>query len=285
MAGVLLALAGLFAGGVDTGWTFYTPLSTSYAKGYVVLVCCGIILSGYSSIATGLNFIITIHQPRPPGMGWYQLPLFLWSRYSVSVLYVLATPVLAMLLVLLLFERLFQIGAFGASLGGDPLLFQHLFWFYSHPAVYIMILPGFGVVSEVITTFSRKKIFGYEFIAWSSVSIAVISFFVWGHHHYCPVHCERTVSKHLIHSGFLAILGGVDLKLATVSPTLFRGGPAHERRKDAVLSVDGLPALEHVHTARCALRWRPGSANVSMRRAVPCHGVRTAYLSRKPTRH
>ena len=182
IAGGTLALAGLAIGGVDTGWTFYTPLSTRYAQGYVVLVCFGIILSGYSSIATGLNFIVTIHKLRPPGMGWYRLPLFLWSLYSTSVIYVLATPVLTMLMILLVFERVFGIGVFDPALGGDPLLFQHLFWFYSHPAVYIMILPGFGVVSEVITAFSSKEIFGYKFIAWCSVSIAVISFFVWGHH-------------------------------------------------------------------------------------------------------
>jgi cytochrome c oxidase subunit I len=182
MAGGFVALFGLLAGGVDTGWTFYTPLSTSYAKGYVTVVCCGIILSGYSSIATGLNFIVTIHKLRPPGMGWYRLPLFLWSLYATSVIYVLATPVLAMVMILILFERIFHVGVFDPALGGDPLLFQHLFWFYSHPAVYIMILPGFGVVSEVITAFSGKSVFGYKFIAWSSVAIAVISFFVWGHH-------------------------------------------------------------------------------------------------------
>ena len=182
MTGGVLALIGLAAGGVDTGWTFYTPLSTGYAHGFVTIIVFGIILSGYSSIATGLNFIVTIHKLRPPGMGWYRLPLFLWSLYATSVIYVLATPVLTMAMVLLLFERIFRIGVFDPALGGDPLLFQSLFWFYSHPAVYIMILPGFGVVSEVIATFSRKAVFGYKFIAWSSVSIAVISFFVWGHH-------------------------------------------------------------------------------------------------------
>ena len=182
LSGGLLALAGLAIGGVDTGWTFYTPLSTTYAKGYVTLVCLGIILSGYSSIATGLNFMITIHKLRPPGMDWYRVPLFLWSLYATSVIYVLATPVLTMAMLLIAFERLFHVGIFDPALGGDPVLFQHLFWFYSHPAVYIMILPGFGVVSEVITTFSRKAVFGYKFIAWSSVSIAIISFFVWGHH-------------------------------------------------------------------------------------------------------
>ena len=182
ITGGILALIGLFAGGVDTAWTFYTPLSTDYAKGYVALVCCGIIISGYSSIATGLNFMVTIHTLRPPGMGWYRLPLFLWSLYAVSVIYVLATPVLAMAMLLIVFERVFKVGVFDPALGGDPLLFQHLFWFYSHPAVYIMILPGFGVISELLTAFSRKAIFGYKFIAWASVSIAIISFFVWGHH-------------------------------------------------------------------------------------------------------
>ena len=180
--GGVLALTGLAIGGVDTGWTFYTPLSTNYAHGYVILVCVGIILSGYSSIATGLNFIITIHKLRAPGMGWYRMPLFLWSLYATSVLYVLATPVLTMAMILIAFERIFRTGVFDPALGGDPVLFQHLFWFYSHPAVYIMILPGFGVISEVITTYARKTIFGYRFIAWSSVSIAIISFFVWGHH-------------------------------------------------------------------------------------------------------
>ena len=182
VTGGLIVTAGLFAGGLDTGWTFYTPLSTAYSKGQVVLVATGIFITGFSSIATGLNFIITIHRLRPPGMGWYRMPLMLWSLYAVSVIYVLATPVLAMLLILLAFERVFGVGVFDPALGGDPLLFQHLFWFYSHPAVYIMILPGFGVISEVVSTFSHKRVFGYKFIAWASISIAVISFLVWGHH-------------------------------------------------------------------------------------------------------
>ena len=182
MLGGIVTTYALFAGGLDTGWTFYTPLSTSYTRGYVVTAAVGILISGFSSIATGLNFIVTTHRLRPPGMTWYRLPLFIWSLYATSVLYVLATPVLAMTLVLLAVERIFGVGVFDPTLGGDPLLFQHLFWFYSHPAVYIMILPGFGVVSEIITAFSGKGIFGYKFIAWSSVSIAIISFFVWGHH-------------------------------------------------------------------------------------------------------
>ena len=182
ITGGVFATYSLFAGGLDTGWTFYTPLSTDYAKGHVVAVAIGIFISGFSSIATGVNFIVSIHRLRAPGMGWYRLPLMLWSLYATSVIYVLATPVLAMTLILLGFETVFHVGIFDNRLGGDPLLFQHLFWFYSHPAVYIMILPGFGVMSEVLTAFSQKGIFGYKFIAWSSVAIAVISFFVWGHH-------------------------------------------------------------------------------------------------------
>ena len=172
----------LFTGGVDTGWTFYTPLSTSYSQGHVVVTVVAIFIAGFSSIATGLNFIVTIHRLRAPGMTWYKMPVFLWSLYATSVILVLATPVLAMTLILLAFERIFHVGVFDPALGGDPLLFQHLFWFYSHPAVYVMILPGFGVVSEIVPCFSRKEIFGYNFIVWCSISIAVISFLVWGHH-------------------------------------------------------------------------------------------------------
>ena len=182
MIGGLVALYALFVGGVDTGWTLYTPLSTNYSKGHVVAAVVGIFISGFSSIATGLNFMVTIHRLRAPGMTWFRMPLFLWSLYATSVILVLATPVLAMTLILLSLERLFGIGVFDPALGGDPLLFQHLFWFYSHPAVYIMILPGMGIVTEIVTTFARKKVFGYKFIAWASIAIAVIGFFVWGHH-------------------------------------------------------------------------------------------------------
>jgi cytochrome c oxidase subunit I len=180
-AGALVVYT-LFLGGVDTGWTFYTPLSSAYSKGYVVATVTAVFIAGFSSIATGLNFIVTIHRLRASGMTWYKMPVFLWSLYATSVILVLATPVLAMTLVLLAFERVFHIGVFDPDLGGDPLLFQHMFWFYSHPAVYIMILPGFGVVSEIIPAFSRKELFGYKFVVWSSIAIAVIGFLVWGHH-------------------------------------------------------------------------------------------------------
>ncbi len=178
----LAVLYSLFVGGVDTGWTFYTPLTSAYSKGHVVATVVAIFIAGFSSIATGLNFIITIHRLRAPGMTWHKMPVFLWSLYSTSVLLVLATPVLAMTLLLLAFERIFHIGVFDPALGGDPLLFQHLFWFYSHPAVYIMILPGLGVISEIVPAFARKRLFGYEFVVWCSIAIAVISFLVWGHH-------------------------------------------------------------------------------------------------------
>lgn len=178
----LVALYALVAGGVDTGWTFYTPLSSFYSNGHVVATVIAIFIAGFSSIATGLNFIISIHKLRAPGMTFYRMPVFLWSLYATSVILVLATPVLAMTLLLLAFERIFRIGVFDPAIGGDPLLFQHLFWFYSHPAVYVMILPGFGVISEIVPAFSSKELFGYKFVVWASVAIAVIGFLVWGHH-------------------------------------------------------------------------------------------------------
>ncbi len=184
----LYVIAGIFTvtalvlGGVDTGWTFTTPLSTHYLNTHVVTAGLGIFIAGFSSIFTGLNFIVTIHRMRAPGMTWFKMPLFVWSNYAASILMVLGTPVLAITLVLVVLERTIHIGVFDPTLGGDPLLFQHLFWFYSHPAVYIMILPGMGVISEIISTFSRKRVFGYTAVAFSSVAIAVFGFFVWAHH-------------------------------------------------------------------------------------------------------
>jgi len=177
-----LALYGLMVGGVDTGWTFYTPYSTTFSNTYVMIVGLAIFINGFSSILTGLNFIVTIHTMRAPGMTWFRLPLFVWAHYAVSLVMILGTPVVAITVLLLAIERVSRVGIFDPSIGGDPILFQHLFWFYSHPAVYIMVLPGMGVVSELISNFSRKKIFGYEFIAFSSIAIAVFGFLVWGHH-------------------------------------------------------------------------------------------------------
>ena len=169
-------------GGVDTGWTFTTPLSTHYVNSHVVAAAMGIFIAGFSSILTGLNFIVTIHRMRAPGMTWFRLPLFIWSYYATSIIFVLATPVIAMSMVLIVLERTLGIGIFDATKGGDPLLFQHLFWFYSHPAVYVMILPGMGVISEVMACFSRKRVYGYTAVAFSSLAIAVFSFMVWAHH-------------------------------------------------------------------------------------------------------
>jgi cytochrome c oxidase subunit 1 len=172
----------MLSGGVDTGWTFTTPLSTHFLNTNVIAAAMGIFIAGFSSILTGLNFIVTIHRLRAPGMTWFRLPLFIWSYYATSIIFVLATPVIAISMVLLVLERVFGIGVFDPRLGGDPLLFQHLFWFYSHPAVYVMILPGMGIISEVIACFCRKRVFGYTAVAFSSVAIAVFSFFVWAHH-------------------------------------------------------------------------------------------------------
>ena len=182
MAGGLCAVIALVAGGVDTGWTFYTPYSSLYSNSNVVWAIVGIFLAGFSSIFTGLNFIVTVHTMRAPGLTWFKLPLFVWAMYATSIIVILGTPVVAITLVLVVVERVFHAGIFDPSLGGDPVLFQHLFWFYSHPAVYIMILPAMGVVSEIIPCFARKRIFGYKFIAFSSIAIAVFSFLVWGHH-------------------------------------------------------------------------------------------------------
>jgi cytochrome c oxidase subunit 1 len=180
--GAAVASYAMITGGVDTGWTFYTPFSTAFSNTNVITTAVGALIAGFSSIFTGLNFIVTIHRMRAPGMTWRRMPLFLWAHYATSIIMILGTPVLAITLVLVALERGFKIGIFDPALGGDPVLFQHLFWFYSHPAVYIMILPGMGVVSELVTAFSRKRVFGYSFVAASSVAIAVFGFLVWGHH-------------------------------------------------------------------------------------------------------
>ena len=180
--GGIISLTSIVLGGVDTGWTFYTPYSSTYSNSYVIPAGLGIFVAGFSSILTGLNFIVTIHKMRAPGLTWFRLPLFIWAHYATALIQMLATPVLAITIVLLALERGFHIGIFDPALGGDPVLFQHLFWFYSHPAVYIMILPGMGIISELISCFSRKYVFGYHFIAFSSLGIAVLGFLVWGHH-------------------------------------------------------------------------------------------------------
>jgi cytochrome c oxidase subunit 1 len=179
--GSLFLIYSIVAGAMDTGWTFYTPYSTKYG-GAVISAVMGVFILGFSSILTGINFIVTVHKMRAPGLTWTRMPLFLWALYATALIQVLATPVLAITLLLLAMERWFGVGIFDPVLGGDPILFQHFFWFYSHPAVYIMILPGFGIISELVTVHAQKRVFGYKAIALSSVAIAVISFLVWGHH-------------------------------------------------------------------------------------------------------
>jgi cytochrome c oxidase subunit I len=178
----LVVLFALIMGGADTGWTFYTPLSTAYANGYVFAAAMAVFINGFSSIMTSLNFIVTIHRMRAPGMTWMRLPLFVWSIYAVSVVMLTATPVLAMDTFLLAVERFIGVGLFDPNLGGDPVLWQHMFWFYSHPAVYIMILPAMGAVSEIIPCYARRPIFGYAGMTIALMAIAILSFFVWAHH-------------------------------------------------------------------------------------------------------
>src|SRR5216117_3687626 len=172
----------LVTGGVDTGWTFYPTFSTQFSNTKVIEAGLAIFISGFSSILTGLNFVVTVHRMRAPGMTWSRLPLFVWSHYATSIIMLLGTPVIAITLVLVILERTLNLGIFDPSRDGDPVLFQHLFWFYSHPAVYIMILPSMGVVSEIVTCYSRKRVFGYNFVAMASIAIAVIGFLVWAHH-------------------------------------------------------------------------------------------------------
>jgi cytochrome c oxidase subunit I len=219
--GALFTIAVIILGGVDTGWTFYPPYSTGYSNTPVVLAGLGVFITGFSSILTGLNFIVTIHKMRAPGLTWNRLPLFIWSNYATSLIMILGTPVIAITVLLIALERVFGVGIFDPRLGGDPVLFQHLFWFYSHPAVYIMILPAFGVISELISNFSRRRVFGYSFIAFSSLAIAVLGFLVWGHHMFVS---GQSVYAGMIFS-FLSFLVAIPsaIKVFNWTTTLYKG--------------------------------------------------------------
>jgi cytochrome c oxidase subunit I len=219
--GAAVTLYAIIRGGVDTGWTFYTPLSTTYSTGYVVGAALGIFIAGFSSILTGLNFIATVHTMRCPGLTWFRLPLFIWSMYATSLVLVIATPILAITLTMVGVERIFQVGIFDPALGGDPLLFQHMFWFYSHPAVYIMVLPAMAVESELVAVFSRKPIFGYTAVAFSSLGIAIVGFLVWGHHMFVA---GQSVYSALTFS-FLSYLVAVPsaIKVFNWTATLYKG--------------------------------------------------------------
>jgi cytochrome c oxidase subunit 1 len=226
MAGGLFMLTALLNGGVDTGWTFYTPFSTEYALGNVALTAIGVFITGFSSILTGLNFIVTIHTMRAPGMTWFRLPLFVWSHYATSLIQVLGTPVIAITLVLVGLERLLHLGFFDPALGGDPVLFQHLFWFYSHPAVYIMILPSMGVVSELVANMTRKRIFGYSFVAFSSLAIAVFGFLVWGHHMF--VSSQGTYAGMVFSFISFAVAIPSAVKVFNWTATMYRGSISYD---------------------------------------------------------
>ncbi len=238
MIGGIFALIAAVFGGVDTGWTFYTPFSSTYSNSNVVMTITGAFIMGFSSILTGLNFIVTIHKMRAPGLTWFRLPLFIWANYATSIIQLLATPVLGIALLLVVVERLWGVGIYDPALGGDPLLFQHLFWFYSHPAVYIMILPAMGVISELISTFSRKRIFGYEFIAFSSLAIAILGFLVWGHHMFVS---SQSVYAGLIFS-FITMLVAIPsaIKVFNWTATLYKGSISYRTPMLYALGFIGL---------------------------------------------
>ncbi|MFT4569646.1 MAG: cytochrome c oxidase subunit 1 [Hyphomicrobiaceae bacterium] len=219
--GAIFTLVAVITGGVDTGWTFYTPYSSEYATTKVILPALGVFINGFSSILTGLNFIVTIHRMRAPGLTWFRLPLFVWAMYATSLIFILGTPVVAITILLVALERGLGFGIFDPTRGGDPILFQHLFWFYSHPAVYIMILPSMGVVSEIISCFTKKRVFGYSFIACSSLAIAFLGFLVWGHHMFTSTQSVYAALIFSVLSFAVAIPSAV--KVFNWTATLYKG--------------------------------------------------------------
>jgi cytochrome c oxidase subunit I len=234
----LFLIAALAMGGVDTGWTFYVPYSTQGSNTHVVLGATAIFITGFSSILTGLNFIVTIHTMRAPGMTWFRLPLFIWAHYATSLIMILGTPVIAVTLGLVAIDRLMHLGVFDPARGGDPVLFQHLFWFYSHPAVYIMVLPGMGVISELIAAFARKAVFGYTFVAFSSLAIALVGFLVWGHHLFVS---SQSAYAGLVFS-FLSYIVAIPsaIKVFNWTATLYKGSVSFESPMLYALGFIGL---------------------------------------------
>jgi cytochrome c oxidase subunit I len=221
LAGALLALVGMIWGGADTGWTFYVPYSSQSSPTAVAPVALGVFILGFSSIMTGLNFIVTVHTMRAKGMSWFKMPLFVWAIYATSIIQVLGTPVLSLSLALVFMDRAFGMGIFDPRLGGDPVLFQHLFWFYSHPAVYIMILPAMGAISEIVCTFAKKNPFSYKAIAYSSLGIAFVGFLTWGHHMFASGMSTFEAGVFGILSMFVAIFSAI--KVFTWVGTLYKG--------------------------------------------------------------
>ncbi|MGA1999809.1 MAG: cytochrome c oxidase subunit I [Terriglobales bacterium] len=221
IVGAGLMMYVVLSGGIDTGWTFYVPYSSTYSNTHVITAIVAIFLAGFSSIFTGFNFIVTIHRMRAPGLTWGRLPLFIWGHYATSVIQVLGTPVVAIALTLVALERAFHLGIFDPRLGGDPVLFQHLFWFYSHPAVYIMILPSMAVVSEVVSTFSRKRVFGYMAVALASIAIAVLGFLVWAHHMFVAGISAYAALVFSLLSYFVAVPSAI--KVFNWTATMYKG--------------------------------------------------------------
>ena len=238
MAGGFVFLYSIITGGLDTGWTFYTPLSTTYVNTNVMSAAMGLFIAGFSSILTGLNFIVTIHKMRAPGLTWFRLPLFIWSLYATSIIFILAFPVIAITMVLIMLERFFHVGIFDPALGGDPILFQHLFWFFGHPEVYILILPSMGVISELVAAFSRKRVFGYSFVAFSSVAIATISFLVWGHHMFVS---GQSIYAGLVFSALsFAVAIPSAIKVFNWTATMHRGSVSYDAPMLYALGFIGL---------------------------------------------
>ncbi|MCC6393071.1 MAG: cbb3-type cytochrome c oxidase subunit I [Bryobacterales bacterium] len=250
MIGGLLGIYAAVSGGVDTGWTFYTPYSSTYSNTAVIATAMGAFVGGFSSILTGLNFIVTIHKMRAPGLTWGRLPLFVWAHYATSIIQLLGTPVVAITLVLMMLERAFRIGFFDPALGGDPVLFQHLFWFYSHPAVYIMILPGMGVISEVVTCFSKKAVFGYPFVAGSSLAIAILSFFVWGHHMF--VAGQSTYASLVFSLLSFAVAVPSAVKVFNWTATMYKGSISWDTPMLYAMAFIGLFTIGGVTGVMCA---------------------------------
>src|SRR5262245_43342484 len=238
VAGALITLGVVAGGGLDTGWTFYTPYSSQASNTNVTLAAVGVFIAGFSSILTGFNFIVTVHRMRAPGLTWFRLPLFVWAQYATSLVMILGTPVVAITIVLVMAERALGLAIFDPKIGGDPVLFQHLFWFYSHPAVYIMILPGMGVISELVAAMSRKQVFGYGFVAFSSLAIAILGFLVWGHHLF--------VSSQSIYAGLvfsiITMLVAVPSAVKTFNwaATMYKGSVSHESPTYWIIGFLGL---------------------------------------------
>ena len=238
VAGASFTLYAVATGGVDTGWTFYTPYSTAWSNTKVIPTALGVVITGFSSILTGLNFIVTIHKMRAPGLTWFRLPLFIWAHYATAIIMMLGTPVVAITIILVALERLFRFGFFDPAVGGDPVLFQHLFWFYSHPAVYIMILPPMGAISELVSTFSRRRVFGYNFVAFSSLAIALVGFLVWGHHMFTTPQSVYAAMVFSILSFIVAVPSAV--KVFNWTATLYKGSISFQTPMIYVFGFVGL---------------------------------------------